>query len=94
MMMISTAKDSAAGREFESGAPPDPRLMAAIARHAEGLAKSGALLETGGLLPRSSGARIRAANGKLTVTDGPYIESKELIGGYAHSSGRFEGGGT
>ena len=40
------------------------------------------LLDNGGLLPSSKGARVRAAGGKLTVTDGPFIEAKELIGGY------------
>jgi len=45
--------------------------------------KSGAMVDTGGLLPFAKGAAIRAAGGKLTVTDGPFIESKEVIGGYA-----------
>jgi hypothetical protein len=47
------------------------------------MSKSGALLDVGGLLPVAKGARIGAAKGKLTVTDGPFIESKEVIGGYA-----------
>ena len=45
--------------------------------------KAGVLLETGGLLPSSMGALVRASRGKLTVTDGPFTEVKELIGGYA-----------
>jgi hypothetical protein len=45
--------------------------------------KEGTLVETGGLLPSKEGARIRLAGGKLTVTDGPFTESKEVIGGWA-----------
>ena len=74
MMMVK------AGSNYETGAPPDARLIAAIGKHAEEMTRAGVLLETGGLLPSSQGARVRAAGGKLTVTDGPFIESKELIG--------------
>jgi hypothetical protein len=77
MMMVKGNKD------YENGAPPDPRLMTAIGKHSEEMIKAGVLLETGGLLPSSQGARVRAARGKLTVSDGPFAESKELIGGYA-----------
>src|ERR1700736_2620662 len=45
--------------------------------------KSGALLSTGGLLPPSKGARVRLSAGKVTVTDGPFAEAKEVVGGYA-----------
>ena len=47
------------------------------------MVKAGVLLETGGLLPSSKGARVRVSGGKLTVTDGPFAETKELVGGYA-----------
>jgi hypothetical protein len=77
MMMVK------ADKQYENGAPPDPRLITAVARHAEEMTKAGVLLETGGLLPSSQGARVRAARGKLTVSDGPFVESKELIGGFA-----------
>jgi len=82
LMMVKVDPNTEAGRRFESGAPPDPGLVAAIGKHAEDLAKAGVLLGTGGLLPSSNGARVRAARGGLSVTDGPFIESKELIGGY------------
>jgi hypothetical protein len=82
MMIVKANKDSETGRNYEMGAPPDPKLMEAIRKHAEEITKAGVLLETGGLLPSSKGARVRAAGGRLTVTDGPFIESKELIGGY------------
>lgn len=63
--------------------PPPPALMAAmdvfIAKHM----REGNVVDTGGLLPSKDGARIRLAKGKLTVTDGPFSETKEIIGGWA-----------
>ena len=82
-MMIGIAdKNSSVCQEQEAGVAPDPKLMAAIGKHVEELTKAGKLLATGGLLPISKGARVRAVGGKLMVTDGPFIESKEVIGGY------------
>jgi hypothetical protein len=57
--------------------------MAAIAKLGEEGAKAGVLVETGGLLPSAMGARVRLSGGKLSVTDGPFTEAKEVIGGYA-----------
>jgi hypothetical protein len=82
MMMGINDKNSQIGKDYEAGKPPEPKLMEAIGKHAEKMAKAGILLGTGGLLPLSKGARVRAAGGKLTVTDGPFVESKEVIGGY------------
>ena len=65
-----------------AGPPPEP-LMAAIAKLGEEAMRAGVMVETGGLLPSSMGARVRLSAGKLIVTDGPFAESKELIGGYA-----------
>jgi hypothetical protein len=45
--------------------------------------KSGAIVDTAGLQPTAKGKRIRLAKGKITVTDGPFTESKEVVGGYA-----------
>jgi hypothetical protein len=45
--------------------------------------KEGTLVDTGGLLPSKDGARVRLANGELIVTDGPFAEGKEVIGGWA-----------
>jgi hypothetical protein len=45
--------------------------------------KDGTLVDTGGLLPSKEGVRVRLAGGKITVTDGPFAESKEVIGGWA-----------
>jgi len=83
MMMVKLDSKSEAGRNYEAGMPPDQKLEAAMGKLMEEMTKSGALLDVGGLLPVSKGARIGAAKGKLTVTDGPFIESHEVIGGYA-----------
>jgi hypothetical protein len=58
-------------------------LGEAMGKLIEKFSKEGALVDTGGLAPSQDGFRIRQANGKLTVTDGPFIESKEIIGGWA-----------
>ena len=64
--------------------PPDPKLVAAIDKHTAELANiGGELLEAGGLLPSAMGAKIKASKGKVTFTDGPFSEAKELVGGYA-----------
>jgi hypothetical protein len=72
-----------ADKEYEAGVPPPPALIDAIGKLTEEKVKAGVVMETGGLLPSSKGARIRLAGGKLSVTDGPFAEAKELIGGYA-----------
>ena len=77
MVMVKADKD------FEAGLPPKPELLAAIGKLSQDMVKAGVLLETGGLLPSSRGARVRASSGKLSVTDGPFTETKELVGGYA-----------
>jgi hypothetical protein len=63
--------------------PPPPALMEAMGKFVERSLKEGTLVDTGGLLPSKDGARVRLANGKITVTDGPFSESKEVIGGWA-----------
>ncbi len=62
---------------------PPAALMEAMGRFVEKSLKEGVLVDTGGLLPSKDGARVRLAKGKLTVTDGPFTESKEVIGGWA-----------
>jgi len=62
---------------------PPKELMDAIGKMSEEAAKSGALLGNGGLLPTATGARVRVSGGKVTVTDGPFAEAKEIIGGFA-----------
>jgi hypothetical protein len=67
----------------ENVGPPPKALMAAVAKLGEEATKAGVLIETGGLFPSALGARVRLSGGNLAVTDGPFTEVKELIGGYA-----------
>jgi hypothetical protein len=64
------------------GTPP-PALMEAIAKLSEDAAKAGTLLQAGGLEPPSTSIRVRVENGKVLVLDGPYAETKEVVGGFA-----------
>ena len=66
----------------EASLAPNPELMEAIGRHTVEMMQAGVVLETGGLLPSSQGARVRLSKGTLSVLDGPFAEAKELIGGY------------
>jgi hypothetical protein len=68
-------------RYRESGPPPE--LMEAMGKFIEKTMKDGVLVDAGGLLPSKDAVRVRLANGKIMVTDGPFIESKEVIGGWA-----------
>jgi hypothetical protein len=67
---------------YRDSAPP-PALMEAMGTFIEKSQKAGILVDTGGLLPSKDGVRVRLANGRVTVTDGPFSESKEVIGGWA-----------
>jgi hypothetical protein len=70
--------------ESHRAAAPPPALMEAMGEFVQKSMKEGVLVETGGLLPSKDGARVRlAASGKITVTDGPFTEAKEVIGGWA-----------
>jgi len=70
-------------KSAESAGLPPKALMAAIGKLGEEAMQARVMVETDGLLPSAMGARVRLSAGKLTVTDGPFAESKELIGGYA-----------
>ena len=63
--------------------PPPAALMEAIERLSEEATKSGRMVSFGGLKPTSSGARMRITEGKIVTTDGPFTESKEVIGGFS-----------
>jgi hypothetical protein len=63
--------------------PPPAALMAAMGKFVEKSLQDGTLVDTGGLLPSKDGVRVRLAKGKITVTDGPFTESKEVVGGWA-----------
>ena len=66
-------------RADQPSTPPPPELMEAIMKLGEDATKAGALLDTAGLSPSAAGARVELAAGRMTVTDGPFTESKELI---------------
>ena len=65
------------------GTPPSQEHMAKMGQLIEEFTNSGILISTEGCLPSAKGARVRMANGKITVTDGPFTEAKEIIGGFA-----------
>jgi hypothetical protein len=67
----------------ERGDPPSPELMAKMGTFMEEVNKAGILVATDGLLPSSQGKRVRLAGGKVTVVDGPFAETKELVASYA-----------
>ena len=67
----------------QEGAPPTEQDMARMGKLIEEGMKSGRLLATEGCMPSAKGARVRLAEEKFTVTDGPFTESKELIAGFA-----------
>jgi hypothetical protein len=72
-----------ADKDSEAGAPPSPELMQRMGTFIEEITKAGVLVSTDGLQPSSKGKRVRLSGGKVTVTDGPFTESKELIASYA-----------
>jgi hypothetical protein len=64
------------------GTMPDPAAVADMMKYNETLEKAGVLLALDGLHPPSMGARVSFAGGKATITDGPFSEAKEVVGGY------------
>jgi hypothetical protein len=66
-----------------AGQKPSQRLMNEMGKLIEEMTHSGALVSTAGLTPTREGKRVRSQHGKMSVTDGPFIESKEVVGGYA-----------
>lgn len=70
-------------KTVEKGVPPTQEEMNRMGKLIEEGFKSGYLLAVDGCLPTASGARVRLSNGKVTVTDGPFAETKEQIGGLA-----------
>jgi hypothetical protein len=74
MMLVKSAENSG---------PPPKELMDAIAKLAEEACKDGSIIESGGLAPSAMSTRVRLSGGKITATDGPFAETRELVGGYA-----------
>ena len=77
MLMIPKGYEKAA-----PGTLPDAKAIAAMMKYNESLQKAGVLLSLEGLHPPSMGARVSFAGGKPKVTDGPFAEAKEVLGGY------------
>jgi hypothetical protein len=77
MLMIPKGYETAA-----PGTMPDPKAVEAMMKYNEALQKAGVLVALDGLHPPSTGARVSFKNGKPTVTDGPFAEAKEVLGGY------------
>src|SRR5262245_50600369 len=77
MLMIPKGYESAA-----PGTAPDAKAVAAMMKYNESLQKAGVLLALDGLHPPSMGARVSFASDKPKVTDGPFAETKEVLGGY------------
>ena len=84
MLMIPRVyqPNAPAGEKAGEGFAPDAEIVAQMTKYNEELAKAGALIALDGLQPSSKGARISFTGGKRIVTDGPFIETKEVVGGY------------
>src|SRR5205823_1916776 len=76
MILVKADKNS------EAGVMPSEKLLADMGKYNEQLVKAGVMLAADGLHPSSKGKRVRFADGKKTVIDGPFAETKELIAGY------------
>ena len=70
-------------KSAELPGPPPKELMEAIGKISEEATKAGQMIESGGLASSAAGTRVRLDGGKLTLTDGPFTEAKEVVGGYA-----------
>lgn len=76
MVLVKATKNS------EAGVMPSEELLTAMGKYNEELVKAGVLLDGDGLRPSSAGKRVHFADGKVTVVDGPFAETKELVAGY------------
>src|SRR6478609_3890343 len=78
LMLIKVANDA----DYEAGKPPAAELMTAMEEVMAEWSRDGALVSAAGLTPPSQGARIRLDSGRVMLTDGPFAEAKEVIGGF------------
>ena len=76
MVIVKANKDS------EAGVLPDEKILTEMGKYNEELVKAGVMLAGEGLQASSKGARVRFSGGKVTVIDGPFTETKELIAGF------------
>ncbi|WP_328501948.1 YciI family protein [Streptomyces sp. NBC_00457] len=70
-------------QESQAAAGPSPELMQRMGELIEEMTKAGVMLDTAGLTPTAQGTRVHWEDGKISVTDGPFTETKEAVGGYA-----------
>jgi hypothetical protein len=80
MRFIILVKASA---ESEAGQRPSEEMLEAMGRYSEEMRRAGVLIDAAGLKPSSKGARVRYSGSRTQVVDGPFTESKELVGGYS-----------
>src|SRR5687767_7074170 len=78
LMLIKIANNA----DYEAGKPPPPELETAMGELMGEWSKAGAMVSAAGLKPTSQGARLRLNTGRVDVTDGPFAETKEVIGGF------------
>jgi hypothetical protein len=76
MVIVKANKDS------EAGVMPSEKMLTDMGNYNEELVKAGVMLAGEGLHPSSKGARVKFSGGKQIVTDGPFAETKELVGGF------------
>ena len=76
MMFVKANEDS------EAGKMPSEELLAAMGKYNEELMKACVLVDLAGLQPTSKGARVKFSGGKRMLVDGPFAETRELVGGY------------
>ena len=81
-MMLMIPAVYRAGTKVDPGFVPDPEKVAEMGRFNDEMAKSVKILSLNGLHPVATGARVSFAQGTPIVTDGPFIETKEVLGGY------------
>jgi hypothetical protein len=78
LMLIKIANNT----DYEAGKPVPPELEAAMGKLMGQWSKAGAMVSAAGLKPTSKGARVRLDGGKINVMDGPFAETKEVVGGF------------
>jgi hypothetical protein len=84
MFMIPAVYQGGKGKRVDGNFTPPANDIVPMMKYNEELAKAGHLIALDGLHPIEKGARVSFSKGKSTVTDGPFIESKEVFGGYWH----------
>jgi hypothetical protein len=82
-MRFMVIRKADAETEAEAGPAPSAELIDAMMKYNEELIEAGVMLAGDGLQPSAKGARVRFRNGKPTVTDGPFTETKELVAGFS-----------